>query len=80
MSAEELRAIVEWMSTTALDLAQHLAFTNDMLAKEHRDAAYKRAEQWAYELTWLPYNGPGELAAGAGSGLAFFGEKGLEKP
>jgi hypothetical protein len=55
MSREELREVVSAMSWAALDLAQHLNFTNEMLKPEFREEAYKRAERMAGELSSLPY-------------------------
>jgi hypothetical protein len=55
MTREELRELVSAMSWAALDLAQHLNFTNDWLKPEFREQAYKRGEQMAYELSHMPY-------------------------
>lgn len=52
MNKEELRDLVRTMSSMALDLAQHLCFTNDCLKVQYRKDAYKRAEQMAYQLTY----------------------------
>ena len=51
MTREELRDLVWSMSSMALDLAQHLNWTNDCLKIQYRKEAYKRAEEMAYEIT-----------------------------
>jgi len=48
-----LRELVFTLSYAALDLAQHLSFTNDMLAEEFRPNAYKQAESMAYAIVGL---------------------------
>jgi hypothetical protein len=69
MTRDQLIQFVQDLQWAALDLSQHLSFTNDMLAEEHRPAAYKRAEEMAYALTWGR-----PVPAG---GVAVFGEQGL---
>ena len=77
LTADELRELVWEMSLAALDLAQHLAFTNDMLKAEYREEAYKTAERRAYELCYLTCQDPSIPLT---QGIAFFGEHGLEAP
>lgn len=77
MTRDELREIVSDMSWMALDLAQHLNFSNEALKEEYREEAYQRAEKMAYELSHYPYHGP-DPEAPASPGVAVFGETGLE--
>lgn len=69
MTHAELVQFAQDLQWAALDLSQHLSFTNDMLAEEHRPEAYKRAEEMAYALAWGR-----PVPAG---GVAVFGEQGL---
>jgi hypothetical protein len=77
MDREELRELVSAMGMMALDLAQHIAFTNDMLKPELRAEAYKRGEAMAYELAHYPMDGPREDSPRT-PGIAVFGEGGLQ--
>jgi hypothetical protein len=56
MSRQELRDLVSDMGWAALDLAQHLSFTNEMLREEYRGEAYKKAQTMAYALANMPYS------------------------
>jgi hypothetical protein len=77
MDREELRELVGDMGLMALDLAQHLAFTNDMLRPELRADAYRRAQAMAYELSAFPHHGPRDDSPRT-PGIAMFGEGGLQ--
>lgn len=76
MSREELRELVSAMSWAALDLSQHLNFTNACLRDDMRQAAYVRAEQMAGEICNMPYT---ETPPDDGSGICVFGVMGLER-
>ena len=60
MTRDELIQFADDMTWAALDLAQHLSCTNDLLREEHRPDAYKRAEQMAYAIV----NGTPEPTSG----------------
>ena len=78
MDADELRELVFDMAGLALDLAQHLNFTNEMLREDLQTDAYKRAEQMAYQLTWHPYTERGPRNDKLD--IVVFGANGLERP
>lgn len=75
MSRDELRELVGAMSYAALDLGQHLKFTNDALKIQYRKEAFHRATQMAYDISYMPYED--ELPKQSNFEIAFFGAKGL---
>ena len=77
MSRDELWAATIMMGWMALDLAQHLSFTNNLLALEYRAAAYKKAEKLAYEISNYPFFGF-QYKRVLPEGLSIFGKTGLE--
>ncbi|MEW6016440.1 MAG: hypothetical protein AB1760_00035 [Pseudomonadota bacterium] len=56
MNREELRELVSAMGSLALDLAQHLRFSCEVLKPEYQAEAYARATQMAYDLAFYAYN------------------------
>lgn len=77
MTRDELLEIVFGMSWAALDLSQHLRFTNDMLREELRPAAYKRAAQMAGEICQMPYTP--HAPRNETFDVVLFGENALER-
>ena len=75
MTREELLNLVFQFSLTALDLAQHLSFSED-LKPEYKDNAYKRATEMAYKLVYLWEN---EQNSDSKFNILFFGKNGLER-
>ena len=74
MNEEELRNLVWQMSSWALDLAQHLDFTNEMLKIQYRKEAYK----WAVQMAWqICYAWDYQPDTQGNCEIAFFGENGL---
>lgn len=69
-SKEELVELVKGMSWAALDLAQHLAVTNDLTAEALRPMAYKQAESMAYSLAARKFE--------TTNGIAVFDDLGLQ--
>ena len=77
MTWQELRDLVSAMSWAALDLSQHLNFTNEMLKEEYKANAYKRAESMAGAICSMPYKDhapPGQID------MVIFGADGLTRP
>jgi len=58
MSKDELIEIIHDMRWSALDLAQHLVFTVDLLKPKYQKEAYKRATAMAYQLAFPPDDKP----------------------
>lgn len=56
MTEEQLRDFCSNLGWLALDLAQHLSFTRDMLRLDLRAGAYAKAQGMAYELSSLAIN------------------------
>lgn len=52
MTKEELLELVDTMSSWALDLAQHLDFTTNMLKVQYKKSAYQRAIQMAWQICY----------------------------
>ena len=78
MNLEELKELASEMSYYALDLAQHLFFTKEMLAEEYKEKAYDKATKMAYNLAFCIFGG--EDYPIDSSDLCVFGENGLEHP
>lgn len=76
MSREELRELVSAMGWLALDLAQHLCYSEG-LKPEYKDEAYKKATGMAYHLVNLQFNFNGVEKSKAD--ITVFGADGLEK-
>ena len=77
MTREELIALVGDLSWQALDLAQHLSFTNELLKPEYQLKAYQKACWMAYYLSTYAYEDDMQIPSGRAS-IAIFGEDGLE--
>lgn len=73
MTWQELRKLVSDMSFAALDLSQHLHFTNEFLKDEYKAAAYKKAVDMANRICNMPYE---DIKYG-GTGVVMFGKEGL---
>jgi len=76
MNEGELRELVFAMSQAALDLSQHLNFTNDWLKDEYKQNAYKRAEDMAGAICQMPYR---DAKPDNKFQVVLFGENGLER-
>jgi hypothetical protein len=56
MTEDELRELVKDMSWEALNIAQDLMFTNELLKPKLKAAEYVRICNQAYALCNMPYN------------------------
>ena len=78
MLPEELRELVWDMANAALDLAQHLSFTHEMLREDLRDGAYEKAIKMAYDIVKMP---DGDYKKrDPRCDVVFFGAEGLTRP
>jgi hypothetical protein len=79
MTKEQLQELVNAMSCSALDLAQHLHFSLTALKYQYRKKALLRATRMAYKLTQMPYHDTDEDLAEL-NGITIFGKEGLTHP
>ncbi len=78
MLPEELRELVWDMANAALDLAQHLRFTHEMLRDDLKNGAYEKAIRMAYDIVKMPDSDYKKRDPRCD--VVFFGAEGLTRP
>jgi len=76
MTREELINHVGTVSSLALDLAQHLHFTFQLLKPEYKEEAFKNACDMAYQLAFGAFYADG-INSEAFASISVFGQGGL---
>ena len=76
LGPQELRDLLDEMSSLALDLAQHLEFSVRFLKRRDREKALGKACEMAHRLHLYPYEG--RRIAKGNTRVASFGRNGLQ--